>query len=523
MSHHRARRFLFRTLCLSLLLVPPWGVVTGSPGTINDITQLNPIQIQHVLWPTTLDEIVNAVKAHPGPISIGGGRFSKGGQTATEGALYLDMRKFNKVIRFSKQRKEITIQSGMTWRMIQEYIDPYDLSLSIMQTYSNFTVGGSLSVNAHGRYNGEGPIVYSVKSIRIVLASGKVVEASTNRNRDIFYGAIGGYGALGVIVEATLSLAENVKVERQSVVMPLGEYKKYFFENIHRNTDVIFHNADIFPAVFNTVRAISHVKTDKPLTVEHRLVPKDQASWLDRFCFWVISEWPYGKGIRQYIIDQYIFRGERVVWRNYEASHDVQELEPASRKNSTYVLQEYFVPVEMLDQFVPMMSKILNRHGVNAINVSIRHAKQDPGTFLAWARSDVFAFVLYYKQGTSETDRAAVGIWTRELIEAAISLGGTYYLPYQIHAPERQFQAAYPGAEKFFTLKKSIDPTYKFRNKLWDTYYLPDNVKRPVVKKLEVQRPKTDGKGAHRCYTRECWHHPQLDVPFGGGYMPQPV
>lgn len=486
MSHHRARRFLLRTFCISFLLVLPWGVVTGSPGTINDITQLNPIQVQHILSPTTLDEIVDAVKAHPGPISIGGGRFSKGGQIATKGALYIDMRKFNKVIHFSKERKAITVQSGMTWRMIQEYVDPYDLSLSIMQTYSNFTVGGSLSVNAHGRYNGQGPIVYSVNSIRIVLPSGKVVEASTSRNRDIFYGAIGGYGALGVIVEATLALTENLKVERQSVVMPLNHYKNYFFEKIHGNTDVIFHNADIFPTAFNTVRAISHVKTSKPLTVEHRLVPKDKHPWLDRFCFWVISEWPYGKVIRQHVIDRFVFRDARVVWRNYEASYDVQELEPVSRKNSTYVLQEYFVPVDKLDQFVPIMAEVLHRHAVNAINVSIRHAKHDPGTLLAWARSDVFAFVLYYKQGTSETDGMAVGIWTRELIEAAISMSGTYYLPYQIHATERQFHAAYPGAQKFFTLKMSIDPTNKFRNKLWDIYYRPSTVKRLAVREIET-------------------------------------
>jgi FAD/FMN-containing dehydrogenase len=39
-----------------------------------------------------------------------------------------------------------------------------------MQSYDNFTVGGSLSVNAHGRYVGLGPIVLSVKSIRLVLA-----------------------------------------------------------------------------------------------------------------------------------------------------------------------------------------------------------------------------------------------------------------------------------------------------------------------------------------------------------------
>lgn len=85
----------------------------------------------------------------------------------------------------------------------------------------------------------------------------------------------------------------------------------------------------------------------------------------------------------------------------------------------------------------------------------------------------MFAYVLYYKQGTSDADRQAVGTWTRELIDAATSLNGSYYLPYQIHATSAQFTAAYPNATAFFALKKKLDPSNKFRNKLWDAYYKP--------------------------------------------------
>jgi len=48
---------------------------------------------------------------------------------------------------------------------------------------------------------------------------------------------------------------------------------------------------------------------------------------------------------------------------------------------------------------------------------------------------------------------------------------GTYYLPYQIHATPEQFTKAYPNSTKYFALKKQLDPTNKFRNKLWDAYY----------------------------------------------------
>lgn len=68
-------------------------VIPPSPAlVVNDVTQLNPVQVSEVLTPTTTDEIVDAVRQHSGPISIGGARHSMGGQTATRDALFIDMR-----------------------------------------------------------------------------------------------------------------------------------------------------------------------------------------------------------------------------------------------------------------------------------------------------------------------------------------------------------------------------------------------------------------------------------------------
>ena len=125
---------------------------------VNDITQLNSIAVDKVIIPTSVDEIRKIVANHKEPISIGGGRYSQGGQTATENALFLDMRSMNNIINLDTKNKRITVQSGITWRKIQEAIDPEGLSLKIMQSFSNFTVGGSLSVNVHGRYVGQGSI-----------------------------------------------------------------------------------------------------------------------------------------------------------------------------------------------------------------------------------------------------------------------------------------------------------------------------------------------------------------------------
>jgi FAD/FMN-containing dehydrogenase len=466
-----ARIILAGSLATTIWIVarPPVHSNT-SPLVVNDITQLNPILVGEVITPHTTEEIVDAVRRSNGPITVGGARHSMGGQIAAPGALHIDMRQFDKVIDFSRSDKTVTVQSGITWRKLQEVIDPADLSVSIMQTYSNFTVGGSLSVNVHGRYIGSGPMIRSVKNLTVVLADGSVVNASPSSNADVFNAAIGGYGGIGVITEATLQLADNVRVRRHDQTMPVDEYVKYFSTRVRGSPVAIFHNGDIYPPAYKTIHAVTYDRTNDPVTVSDRLQPDSMSYGLHRFAYWVVSEWPFGKQMREHLIDPLLFTGNPVTWRNYEASYDTAELEPASRETSTYVLEEYFVPLMRFDDFVQRMRNILQRHDVNVINVSVRHANSDPGSLLAWAKAEVFAFVVYYKQGTAPAAQAEVGNWTRELIDAALGLDGSYYLPYQLHATREQFLRAYPRALEFFDVKQRLDPTDKFRNELWNKY-----------------------------------------------------
>jgi FAD/FMN-containing dehydrogenase len=438
---------------------------------VNDVTELNPVPMSSVIAPRSVEEIVIAIKTSSGPISIGGGRFSMGGQTAIDNGLQLDMRDYDQVVAFSPERREITVQSGMSWRELQEYIDPHDLSVKIMQTYANFSVGGSVSVNVHGRYIGHGPIISSIKNIQLVLADGRVVNASREENPSLFFAAIGGYGGIGVITEVTLELAVNEKVGRQTKTMPISKYREHFARNIRDNEKIVFHNADIYPPDFETVRDVSWYITDEPVTVEQRLIEAHGDYPLLPRLIEFTSSGAFGKWLRSAVFDPVYYIPDRVAWRNWEASYDVRELGDGDRSKRTWVLQEYFVPVDRFDNFVPKMRAIFKKHDVDVVNISIRHALPDPDSYLSWARSEVFAFVVYHSQGTTDEDKAKVGVWTREMTDAILSENGAYYLPYQPHATNDQFLAAYPDSGKYFAVKKAVDPDNRFQNKLWEKYY----------------------------------------------------
>jgi FAD/FMN-containing dehydrogenase len=443
---------------------------SATPGVVNDITQLNPIRVAEIAEPRSAEDVGALVAGHAGPISIGGGRFSQGGQIASDNALFIDMRTLNRILRIDVTERTITVESGVTWRQMQEAVDPLGLSPAIMQSFCNFTVGGSLSVNCHGDYVGLGPVIESVKSIRIIAADGAIRTASRTENADLFRAAIGGYGGVGAIVEATLDLAENTKLERLTHRMRIDEYAAWHRANVLANDDVVLHHAVIYPDAYTNVAAEVATRTDRPLTIDDRLPPMGPPTAVERSVLGAVTHSPAGPFIHERIYDPLTTR-PAVVWRNYEAARDAYSLEPASRERTTYVLQEYFVPVDRLTAFVPRMAEIFRTHNANVLNVSIRHTRADPLSLLSWARGEVYSLVIYYAQATTEDARERVGHWTRELVDAALAEGGSYYLPYQIHATRVQFLAAYPQAPEFFQLKRRLDPDYKFRNRLWEAYY----------------------------------------------------
>ena len=145
--------------------------------------------------PTDADAVVRALRDWPGKVAIGGGRFSMGGQVAIAGGLHLDMRQMKRVVWLRAAEHRVRVQAGITWRDLQDVLDEHDLSVRTMQSYSNFTVGGAVSVNCHGRYVGHGPVSESVRALQLVLADGRVVEASRSENTELLRAALGGYGA----------------------------------------------------------------------------------------------------------------------------------------------------------------------------------------------------------------------------------------------------------------------------------------------------------------------------------------
>ena len=53
----------------------------------------------------------------------------------------------------------------------------------------------------------------------------------------------------------------------------------------------------------------------------------------------------------------------------------------------------------------------------------------------------------------------------------ALDAGGSFYLPYRLHARRDQVARAYPRLEEFRDRKHRYDPGLLFRNLMWSHYF----------------------------------------------------
>ena len=159
----------------------------------------------------------------------------------------------------------------------------------------------------------------------------------------------------------------------------------------------------------------------------------------------------------------------RPLTRNTILSYPVSVLAETNPRRVD-ILHEYFLPAERVLDFQIACAETIPA-AQDLLNVTLRYVEADPISVMAFVPRPRVAVVMSFNQpATPRADEAARDM-TQRLIQAVIDLGGSYYLPYRLHATPDQFRQAYPKAEAFAARKRHFDPQLRFRNALWDRYF----------------------------------------------------
>lgn len=472
MSLKRLKRALFLAqlaLCLSLAANPPWNYQENI--TLSDSGHLYKARIEQYYQPDTveaLQEILHYASTNKKTISFAGQRHSQGGHSFCEKGIVIDMRSLNRILKIDPVEKVIVVQAGVTWEEIQDAINPYKLAIKIMQASNIFTVGGSLSVNAHGRDPSYGTLIESVHSIKVLKADGTIVCASRKENGDLFRAVIGGYGLFGAIIEAEIELTDNVVYQSSGQVVAIEDYPAYVQKHILGQPQIGLHFARVNISSNNFLReaiAVSYIQDNKALCDE-ALKPESKIAWNKTRLFF-LRHFDVVKDLR-WPIEVRLESKPQILTRNQAMRPPVKCLSYNSKFN-TDILQEYFIPVDQFGKFAEALRVIALIENINLLNVTIRYVPRDTLSLLPYAKENCFAFVLYVTLPLKEQEKAQQ--WTQRLIDEALACRGTYYLPYQLYATQEQLRKAYPEVDSLVEAKRVFDPQGIFSNTFYQVYF----------------------------------------------------
>jgi FAD/FMN-containing dehydrogenase len=455
-------------------------------GAINDASCLNKTEIYGIVEVRSVDDIAKTLAfARDNKLSVttAGVRHSMGGQAFRKGGIVLDMRTFNRIA-LNEASRSVTVQPGATWHDIQNVLHPR-FAVRAMQSTDIFSVGGSISVNAHGMDHLAGALARSIKSMKVMLADGTVKTASSTENKELFDLVVGGYGLFGVIVEAELDIADNLVYQTGRRVLDYKEFPALFSGEIEKdkNIGLMYGHLSTAPSSFlKEMLLYTYTKVDgsdfnrKPLgEVSGVKLRRLTVNLSKQGPLFQEMKWFSEKHIEHRMENCTVTRAQAIgsaeaclVNRN-NPMHDSVPYLRNSLPDDTDILHEYFIPRSQFVSFVDGMRKIMTDNKTNLLNASVRVVHQEEN-FLTYSPEPAFSLVLYINQTTDDEGNRQMRKTTEQLIDLTIAHKGRFFLPYQLYYSREQLKRSYPQIDAFFAAKRKYDPDGLFTNTFYQKY-----------------------------------------------------
>jgi FAD/FMN-containing dehydrogenase len=480
--------WLLITLAVMILLSVPvfhlmetkWHEISKSksipPGYTNDASELNLTKVDTIInvpndkteIERQLKSILNYAKANNLKISIAGAKHSMGGHTIYPNGIVLNMLPY-KQMELDTINNILTIGAGALWEDAIKYLDGFGKSVSIMQAFSSFSLGGSISVNGHGWQKDLPPISASVVSFTLMNESGNIVNCSRDENRELFNLTIGGYGLFGIILEIKLRVTDNMALQYKHIkVNPenyVSSFKKYVSDN--PNVNLAFGRLRISDKHFLEEATINYFEK---LETKIPVLESQRSTEAQRLVFRGSVNSEYGKRLRWDLESGMNKALKGHVFSRNALMNDHVSLIENKDSTSTDLLHEYFIPERNFNLFIQDIKPVLRNSKIDLLNITIRGVHEDKDSYLRYARENVFGFVLLFSQKKTDEQEAEMKNLTNQLVDITLKNEGTYYLPYRLHIGKEKMRKSYPNADSFFMMKLKYDPKEIFNNKFYEHY-----------------------------------------------------
>lgn len=448
-------------------------------GTImNDASGLSSTPVhKHVVLSESVDEALIAAirkeladaRAENRPFNVGAARHSMGGQAIPRGGTAVTFE--NGSVELDSANRTYLAHAGARWSQVIATLDPKGWSPAVMQSNNDFGVAATFSVNAHGWPVPFGPMGATVRSLRMILPSGDLVSCSPTENAELFNLAMGGYGMAGVILDLEIGMVPNARLVPTFQTMTASAFPGSFQAAIEdASVTMAYGRLNVErSSFFKQALLVSYRETED----QSELPPAAGSGWMSHVASRLYRAQLGNEAMKSFrwwnetTLGPALGGGE--VTRNSLINEPVVTLDDRD-PDRTDILHEYFVSFDAFDGFLTACREVIPASYQEFLNVTLRYVAQDDQSELSYATTPRIAAVMSFSQELTKRAEADMRRMTQELIDRIAEGGGAYYLPYRPHARIDQLARVYPGAARFASAKRELDPELILRNNLWDSY-----------------------------------------------------
>jgi len=190
--------------------------------------------------PTTEAEIIELLQ-NAKHVRVFGSAHSFNAGVVTEGTL-VSLDKYSGVIGKDLQKKQITVKGGTRMRDVIKVLHDEGLAFAALPSHDAQSIGGILATDVHGTGRDWGFVSQSVVRLKIINGKGEVLVCEPAD--DLFKAAIGGIGAVGIIVEVVVQGVDRFNVAQKVEVADLAYVEKNLDQLIQENDHVSLY---LFP------------------------------------------------------------------------------------------------------------------------------------------------------------------------------------------------------------------------------------------------------------------------------------
>ena len=425
-----------------------------------------------VCTPQNYDEILGCIdyaKNNSLKICVAGSRQSFSNVCLIKENISIDIRKLNNILNFDEENQEVTVQSGILTADLLIFLLSKGFILNGLTGSLQNTIAGEIASDVNGKDSWKnGNFGENVVGLKLITASGNILNIQKNEDPDTLNAVIGGLGLTGVIIEVTLKICcvSSLILRTQSIkVQNINELTEAMFSATKTEIDFAYCWTDPFAPRDFLGRGFCEVaafdNADEKLTAREMLKGFKQKTKIGPFkpeIFWALFrkiDFAIAYQIAGYA-KFYLSRNKKRKISFPEYQYPMVKIFPKwNLKYHPHGFREWQIlfETENFEAAYKEVIRLCRTHKFTPYICAVRkHKKQTP--FLSFAGNG-FSMTVNYGMNDHPTERRIK--FENELTRLVLDYKGKVYLAKYPFLSKQVVEKMYPQFSFFLDVKNKID------------------------------------------------------------------